>query len=209
MAQIKESATKSLYVSLFVVGLFLAAIIVMQTPQNSNSFSLVTNVYAGDQEPIEFTATPSATVRATVTVKPTATPRATATASATPAPTVFVPQTTETPQSPTPVPTFNLDLPGDTTPVQTPVPTPYAGATQNNMPIIIAAVIGGLLLVGGLILFFVRRNKNSDYNPPSGGMPPAPPFQQPQGQTGQQNSGSFSTPYDQYISNQPNKPNEQ
>lgn len=223
MIQNNQKATRSLFLTLFVVGCFLSAIIFIQTPKQTDQISKLDRVYAGAIDPVDTTTPPiggsdETVIKTTVPTK-SPSPKATSTASpsAVPIATFFLPTTTEAPivQSPTPVPTFSLDLPGETTPTQTAAPiVQQTKNTNNTMPFIIAGVIGAILLIAGIILFILKKKKDSDdFTPPNTpSNPPAQPFQTPVASPNQPNAtgdGSFSTPYDQYINNQPNAPKNQ
>jgi len=232
----KLTGTKSLYITLAIVSIFLMAIVFISTP-SENQVAQTDNVFAGAPEPTDFTAPPiggpeefptpaiTATRSPQITVTSSPTTRASAsvvasssatplpTLSATPIPTIAANIT----NSPSPVPTFDLNLPGDTTTTTTPTNAPVAQIKKsNNTPIIIGVIIGALLIVGGLILVLARRKGKDDEFIPQAG-PTAPPQSYPPPATGFEtiakptspDQPQFNTPYDQYMNNQPQPGNPQ
>jgi hypothetical protein len=205
MNKAQENAQKSLYISLFVVAIFLLGIFATQFPKYSANTAQSDSVYAGVEEPVDSTVPPiggsDEATNAPATATPTTRATTVASSSATPVPTIRPTVGPTLPSEPTPVPTFELNLPGETTENATPSPAPVANVQSNsNIPIIIGIIVGLLLIGGGVALVIARRASKANEIIPSGNpVPPPSQFTPPV----KQDPNTYVTPYDQYMNNQP------
>lgn len=182
---------------LFVFGYVILAFL---TTIPFNEISSNDNAYAGTQESVDTTATPSSFLDGTdESIDTTATPRATRTpiarATATPSATLAVFATpTSTPfdffsdiASPTPettIPPFDLNLPEEQGTIATPIPTATPAAVvagSNNQLVIIGGIVGAVILVLIIVGTILMRRSKDNTPPmmspqaPGNDLPPTPP----------------------------------